>query len=346
MKARSRIENLLIGLCLLVLVGLLGWFNIHKPRILILHSYDPGYAWVRDVNVGLNRVLTERYRYQLRWHYMDTKRHPSKAYKENAGIAARNVIAEMQPDVVIALDDDAQQYAARFFIDDPHTQIVFAGVNNQASDYGYDHARNVTGILERLPLNAIKEALQASGNFKQLNHPLRIAFLGDQSESVNGDLQQLRAFDWAPLQLLPTAQIATWPEWQARVKSLAGVADVMLMMGYRRLYRSASDASLVPPQEVVAWTEENSAIPIISGNAFFTEDGGMLAIGTSPYEQGEEAARKALAMVIDGKPAHDLRITAAEQFIVTMNGTKMRRRGFELPRIYEAAARTGDKYLP
>lgn len=346
MKARSRTENLLIGLCLLVLMGLLGWFNITKPRILILHSYDPGYAWVRDVNVGLNRVLTERYRYQLRWHYMDTKRRPSEAFKENAGIAARNVIAEMQPDVVIALDDDAQKYAARFFINDAHTQIVFAGVNNQASDYGYDRAQNVTGILERLPLSAIKEALQASGNFKHLDRPVRIAFLGDQSESVHGDLLQLRAFDWAPMHLQATSQIATWPEWQARVKNLATTADVILMMGYRRIYRSAGHSELVPPQEVVTWSEANSAIPVISGNAFFTEDGGMLAIGTSPYEQGEEAARKALQIVLEGKQAHDLPITKAEQFIVTMNGTKMRRRGFELPRVYEAAARTGDKYRP
>ncbi len=346
MKTRSRTENWLIGLCLLVLVGLLGWFNINKPRILILHSYDPSYAWVRDVNVGLNRVLTERYRYQVRWHYMDTKRHPSDAFKENAGIIARNVIKEMKPDVIIALDDDAQKYAARFFNNDSHTQIVFAGVNNLASDYGYDQANNVTGILERLPLNAIKEALQASDNFKHLDHPLRIAFIGDQSGSVSGDLKQLRAFSWSPLELEANPQIGNWQEWQAQVKSLAGNADVILMMGYRKLARSASDPTLVPPAEVVSWTENNSSIPVISGNGFFTEDGGMLAIGTSPYEQGEEAARKALQIVLEGKPAHDIKITESEQFVVTMNGSKMKRHNFQLPRVYEAAARTGDKYIP
>jgi ABC-type uncharacterized transport system substrate-binding protein len=327
-------------------MGLMAWFNINKPRILILHSYDPGYAWVRDVNVGLNRVLDERYRYQLRWHYMDTKRHPSEAFRKNAGIAARNVITNMHPDVVIALDDDAQKYAAQYFINDPHVQIVFGGVNNEASDYGYDQAGNVTGILERLPLSAIKEALEVSSTFKQLDHPIRITFLGDQSESVSGDLKQLHAFSWAPMQFQASEQIATWPEWQARIQELTNSTDIILMMGYRKLRRSATDATLVPPKEVVAWTEKNAAIPVISGNGFFTEDGGMLAIGTSPYEQGEEAARKALAMVIEGKQAQDLPITSAKQFIVTMNGSRMKHRDFDLPSVYEAAARTGDKYLP
>jgi ABC-type uncharacterized transport system substrate-binding protein len=343
---KTKTESLLIGLFLLASIGLFGWLNISKPRILILHSYDKDYAWVRDMNVGLNRVLSDRYRLSLRWHYMDTKRHPAAAYKQSAGIAARNVILEMQPDVVIALDDDAQNYATRYFVDDPHIRIVFAGVNNQASDYGFDKANNVTGVLERLPVRAIKEALGAAENFKGQTRPLRIAYLGDRSESVSGDIRQLQAFDWAPMRLEPVVQVDTWPEWQAQVQALAGRADVILLTGYRRLYRSASDTKLVPAREVVAWTEANSKLPLLSGNGFFVEDGGMLAIGTSPYEQGEEAARRAIAIAVDGTPPQQMPIATAQHFIVAMNGGKMKARNFRLPQIYEAAARTGDKYIP
>jgi hypothetical protein len=339
-------ESWIMALFVVLAVAYLGWLNISKPRILILHSYDPEYAWVRDVNVGLNRVLGNSFRYQLRWHYMDTKRHPSAAYKQAAGIAARNVIAEMQPDVVIALDDDAQSYAARYLVNRPGISIVFGGVNNEAADYGYDKAHNATGILERLPLAAIQEALGQAQGFKALKRPLRLAYLGDASHSVEGDIKQIRSFAWAPMVLQSTTQVSTWPEWQAQIRVLAQSADVLLLTGYRNLHRSAQDPRLVEPQEVVTWTDANAGVPVMSGNGFFTEDGGMLAVGTSPYEQGEEAARRALDIVVRGTPAAQMPIVEAQQFIVTMNATLMKAHGFALPRIYEAAARTGNKYIP
>ena len=343
---KIKAETWVMGLFVVLAVAYLGWLNISKPRILVLHSYDPEYAWSRDVNVGLNRVLRNSYRYQLRWHYMDTKRHPTTAYKQAAGIAARNVIAEMRPDVVIALDDDAQSYAARYLVNQPGISIVFAGVNNEAADYGYDKATNATGILERLPLAAIQEALGQAQGLKALQRPLRLAYLGDASHSVEGDLQQIRGFAWGPVVLQSTTQVRTWPEWQAQVRSLAPSADVLLLTGYRSLRRSAQDPSLVSAREVVTWTDANAGVPVISGNGFFTEDGGMLAVGTSPYEQGEEAARRALDIAVRGTPAAQIPITEAQHFIVTMNASLMQTHGFALPRIYEAAARTGDKHLP
>ncbi|HJV79816.1 ABC transporter substrate-binding protein [Noviherbaspirillum sp.] len=339
-------ENLLIGLFLAASLALFGWFNMSKPRILVLHSYDKSYAWTRDVTAGLERVLDSKHDYRLRWYYMDTKRHPWPEYRTSAGVAARRVIENMQPDVIIAVDDDAQQYVTRYFLNDPKIRIVFAGVNNDTSDYGFDRANNVTGVLERLPLGAIRETLLIADNFKALGRPVRLAYLGDKSESVSGDARQVKGFAWAPVQLTDTARVATWPEWQTQVETLGTRADVILLTGYRRLARSASDKSLVPAHEVVEWTERHARVPVISGNGFFTEEGGMLAIGTSPYEQGEVAATMAIQIALEGKAPSVIPVATSSQFIVTMNGSKMKARGFVLPKVYEAAARTGDKYIP
>jgi hypothetical protein len=340
------VEKILLGLFLGGALLLLGWYNISKPRILVLHSYDPDYAWVRDINVGLNRVFDRKYLYQVRWYYMDTKRHPSAAFKASAGVAARNVIAAARPDVVIAIDDDAQEYAARHFANDPRIKIVFAGVNREAADYGYAGAANVTGVLERIPLAAMREALRSAANFQALARPVRVAYLGDRSETVDGDAGQVRRHAWAPLALGTVLQVDTWAEWQAGVLALSATHDVVLVSGYRRLRRSAADPALVPPREVVAWTEAHSAAPVISFNGFYIEDGGMLAIGSSPYEQGELAGRRALQIALEHRAPAALPVLASRQFIVTMNGASMRARRFELPLVYEAAARTGDQYLP
>lgn len=343
---KIKLESIAIGLFLVAALILFAWFNMSKPSILILHSYDKSYAWTRDINVGLERVLNNNYQYQVRWYYMDTKRHPFKEYRASAGIAARRFIEQMQPDVVIAVDDDAQQYAMRHFIDHPKIKIVFAGINNNASDYGYDKADNATGILERIPLAAIRETFLIANNFKSLGRPVRLALLADKSESVSGDIKQVQGFQWDPVQLASINRASTWPEWQAKVQELDGKADVIMVTGYRRLTRSATDKTLVPPHEVVHWTEMHSKVPVISGNGFFTEEGGMLAIGTSPYEQGEIAAQRALDIVLKGKQPNELPIVSSNQFIVTMNGGRMKVRGFELPKVYEAAARTGNKYYP
>ncbi len=343
---KMRLEKIAIGAFMCIALVLLAWYGMHKPSILIVHSYGPDYAWVRDVNIGLNRALSSRHLYQVKWYYMDTKRYPDEHYKRSAGIAARKVIEATRPDVVIAIDDDAQQFVARYFNNDTRLKIVFAGVNRQAGDYAYDRANNVTGILERIPLAAMREALQSADSLSRLKRPIRLAFLGDQSETVNGDVGQVRRFDWGPLQLGAVSQVATWPQWQAGVLALGAEHDVLLVAGYRRLSRSATDPTLVPAAEVVAWTEAHSPIPPISFNAFYTEDGGMLAIGASPYEQGEVAAARALALILKQQSIASLPITETTQFVVSMSGSRMRARHFALPRIYEAAARTGNLYLP
>ena len=343
---RRRLEKAMPALFMGAAALLLGWYNVGKPSILVLHSYDPGYAWVRDINAGLHRKLERNYLYRLRWYYMDTKRHPWPEFKDSAGVAARNMIAASRPDVVIAIDDDAQQYAARHFAGDPRIAIVFAGVNRAAADYGYAGAANVTGILERIPLAAMREALASAPGLRTPGRPLRIAFLGDRSETVDGDVAQVRGHAWAPLQLGGVLQADTWAAWQDGVRTLAAGHDVLLVSGYRALRRSRSDPRLVPPREVVAWTEAHSRVPVISFNGFFLEDGGMLAIGTSPYEQGEVAATLALQVALGRRAAATLPLQTSHQFVVTMSGTRMRQRGFTLPRVYEAAARTGNQYLP
>lgn len=343
---KQQFEKGVIALFLVISLLLFIGYNMHKPSILIIHSYDKDYAWVRDVNLGLNRVLNHPERYHVHWHYMDTKRHPYADFKERAGITARHAIDQMQPDVVIAIDDDAQKYVSRYYLNNPHIKLVFAGVNNDIHTYGFDHANNVTGILERLPVAAIRESLLLTKPLNQMGHPIRIAFLGDQSESVSGDANQIQHFDWAPIQLSGVYRVNTLDEWQNQLKALNGKVDLVLVTGYRRLSRSAQDKKLVPPKEVVAWSEANSPLPLVSGNGFFAEDGGMLAIGTSPYEQGEEAAKRALSIVLGGIAPNKLPIGSSQQFTVTMRASRLKARGIELPKVYEAAARTGNQYYP
>ena len=63
--------KLALGFLLLVLVVLLGVFNLRKPRILVLHSLGAETPWVRGVDRGLRRVLeTNRNPVTVEWHHL------------------------------------------------------------------------------------------------------------------------------------------------------------------------------------------------------------------------------------------------------------------------------------
>ena len=61
---------------------------------------------------------------------------------------ADDLVARWKPDLIYTNDDIAQSaFAVRHL--DTATPIVFSGVNEEPATYGFDRARNVTGVLER-----------------------------------------------------------------------------------------------------------------------------------------------------------------------------------------------------
>lgn len=341
----KRLRLLLISLFLIGTVIVTVSYNLHKPRVLVLHSYDLSYPWTRDATNGVRRVLDQYPHYAVRWFYMDTKRHPWPEYKAKTGHAARSAIERWKPDVLILIDDDAQELVGRHFAGHPRMQLVFSGVNGGVEDYGYTGAANVTGIFERKDLAALKTAVLALQGIPPQGGPLRVIHIGDASSSVAHDEAHFRAFDWAPLQNQPGHLVSDFDAWKQAVLEAQTQADFIITSNYRKISRSANDRSLVPAAEVVAWTLANSRLPVIGTNGFFVEDGGELAIGTSPYEQGEVAARMAVKL-LSGQTAANIPQASTRQFVVYMRSARLHARGWSLPPLYEAFARATNNDLP
>jgi hypothetical protein len=332
--------------------------NLMQKRVLVLHSYDSSYSWTRDVNIGLERVLSTYPEWQVRWHYMDLKRRPWPEAREAAAAQAKRVIADFKPDVVIAVDDDAQSLVGKSFINHPRIKWVFAGVNGGVEDYGFAGARNITGVFERKQLASVREAVLAGhpkSRYENGIRNLRIMHLGDQSHSVKLDDGGIRSFDWQPLQYVGSKLVRTYTQWQAAVLAAGEEADVLFISNYRRLVRydckidttvenCVDDPRLVPPREVVAWTEINSTVPLIGGNGFYVEDGGMFALGPSGFEQGGEAAALAVQLIAQEADPASLMQLSTREFVVFMRPSQMAQHDFRLPYLYEAFARAMNNY--
>lgn len=315
--------------------------NINKPRILVLHSYSLDFSWVPDINIGLNRIL-EKYPYKIRWYYMDTKRHPDKKFKEKSGITVRKEIKRWKPDIIIAVDDNAQEYVGKYYINDSDISIVFTGVNKTEADYGYDRADNATGMLERINYQAVKDIMV------QILPPgkRRIVHISDSSPTSTGIHKEIESFDWAPLNFTKSIQCETYAEWQEAIRAADQEADFILFTHYHTIRESVDSPKTMVPQKVMDWTMANSDLPGVSFWGFYVEDGGMMAVALSPYEQGEVVARMAVDIIENGTRPKDIPVETSRLFVMYMRESEIRKKmgALDLPLVYEAFAKATNNY--
>jgi hypothetical protein len=115
-------------------------------RILWVDSYDEDYEWSQGVETGLRQALKGTGVILDVWR-MDTRRHKGEPFARQAGIRAWDHIERSRPNLVIASDDNAQQYLVVPYLKDKTLPVVFCGVNEEPARYGYP-ASNVTGMAE------------------------------------------------------------------------------------------------------------------------------------------------------------------------------------------------------
>lgn len=310
-----------------------------KARILIVHSYALDFKWVQEINAGLENVLDGK-PYFIKYHYMDTKRNPELAFIKRAGILARKIIDKWKPDVVITIDDNAQKYVGGYYVNDPSVNIVFAGVNGSPEDYNYNNASNVTGILERLPFNSFKE-----GILKILpKNKYKIIHLCDDSPSSQLLTKELNTYNWGPLELIASIKIDSFSTWKRELIKYNTEADIFLISHYHTLKPFSGKQRVVPPEEVIQWTEGNTNLPNIGCWSFFVEDGGMMAIAISGNEQGEESAKMAVSIIDGKKKATDIPITKTKSYVICLKESVLKEKKVIVPEFYEMFARATNNY--
>lgn len=133
-------------------------------KILWVDSYHEGYAWTSGIERGIRQALAGS-GVELRIERMNTKWIVEESCRKQAALKAKAVIAEFNPDVVIASDDNAAKYLVVPYLKDTDLPVVFCGINWDASSYGFP-CRNVTGMLEVEPVVALVRHMNryAKGN--------------------------------------------------------------------------------------------------------------------------------------------------------------------------------------
>jgi ABC-type uncharacterized transport system substrate-binding protein len=341
---RSRLSLFFAAAFVLLLAALLIAFNHHKPRILILQTYAEDGPWETAVDSGIRRELQKSLQpLTTRWHYMSFSGQQGRINWEAAGQNSRQVIDTWQPDVLIAIGEEAQQYVGRHYRGAGDMALVY-GIGEDPDSFGYSGAGNVTGVRETLPLAQIVEVLR----YVNGGRALRIRALGVDDATGAAERQQVQAFAWAPHQLAGVRLAADYAGWQQAVREAAADADLLLVLSSGGLPRAGGAPGEVPIPELAQWTEQASRVPVIAVRDSYVAGGGALAVVPAPEALGEQLVRQALAVLERrrrGKPLPPPQATV--DFQISLRPERLAQRDIALPSIYLQAARASHTlYLP
>lgn len=341
-------------------------FNAMRPRVMVLHSGSEESLWVQDVDRGMTLELQrDRRPVQLSRHYLRLDKPGASPESVRLAIQdAERAIGRARPDILVAVDDEANALVARKQLERSGTKVLYVSIDQPPAAYGYESSERATGISEELPLAAVRDALSdlrgpgladllirsslstANDQLAAGNKPvrLRVAAVAHDSETGRAELDQVAAFDWSPHLAGPIATASDWGQWQAEVRRLAGEAEVILVLSYHGLPRTSGSADLVSGEELADWMENESERLPVGLNVGYVVDGGGFSIAPAPLGYGEEAMRMTLQWLNPARQGRLPKAWRSGHFDVALRAGCLTRRGLSLPPIYAEAARMGNDF--
>ncbi len=118
-----------------------------KFKVLVVMSYDNDFFWNKETKDGIDSILGDKC--EMTYAYLDTWRSKDNLEKgHEKAKEAYKLYQELQPDGVIASDDNAQSmFVVPYLKDKEKTPVIFCGVNEELEVYGYP-TPTITGVRE------------------------------------------------------------------------------------------------------------------------------------------------------------------------------------------------------
>jgi hypothetical protein len=334
-------KNFLIGAAVVAFFVMLVGFNATKPRILVLNSKPEDSVWSTKFREGAMEALKRNLRpVSVEWSYLEFDAGGNQLSPAVEQAEVQRTMRRFKPDVLIAVDDEANALVARDYAAEGHPKIIYASIDREPVHYKYTGAPNVSGISDRLPLAAFRDlaGVLAPGR------ALRIAAIGVDSETGQAELAQLRAYDWSPHSLVAASTAGTVQEWEKFVRETP--ADALLVLDAGNLPRSAEDPTPVPADELIRWTEAQSPALPIGTHVNFVAAGGALSFAPPPDDYGEKAIELALEWLDERDTPDAPPPVESSHFEVAVRQSRLAERGVVLPPIYIEAARENGTLFP
>ena len=284
-------------------------------RMLLVHSYHEGYRWDDTITEGVRSAI-QGTGLELDIFYMDAKRHTDESWKIDAGRRAKEKVKHYHPDIILAADDDAQQYFAVSYLNTA-LPVVFTGVDADPSKYGYP-ATNVTGVIER---PHFKESLALAQSLRPIKRVAVLSCHDSTSMLALGFMKQ----EQLDVEVAEWLMVDDFDDWQKAVDRFNRSVDAIVIRSYQAVKKPGSAENVVP-RDVAAWTCEHATVPTIAFHDFEIEDGLLVGVVKSGQEYGRIPAEYALR-ILQGTPPSSLPVIKPSKGVKMINRTTALRLG-------------------
>lgn len=292
--------------------------TLNGRRVLLVYSYHPEYPWVITITEGVKAAL-QGTGVELETFYMDTKRHTDQAWKTDSGERAKKKVDEYRPDILLTIDDDAQQYFAKAYVN-TRLPVVFCGVDADPSKYGYP-AANVTGVIER---PHFKQSLALAATLRPIKRIAVMSCHDSTSIAALGFMKQ----EQLDVDVTEWLMVDDFDQWKKAVARFNTTVDALVVRSYQAVKRPGTQEN-VSPDEVGRWTAENATIPTIAFHDFEIRDGMLAGVVKSGQEYGRRAAEYAIKILKGASPS-TLPVTRTNLGIPMINRNTAHRLGISL----------------
>ena len=285
-----------------VVVGYLTFFsNPYKVssdktiKIFILNSYRYEQHFTQGQNDGFLAGLEDSgLNVEYKQFFMNTKLNTSEEWKTKMAAEAMAQIDEFKPDLLYITDDNAQKYVGMNYVDGK-IPIVYSGINGDPADYGYVGAKNVAGVLEKVPyIQALKFFREVVPSAKKI----AVVKADDETGRVVAEQFREDAKEYPEIEILGFHMAKTFEEYKEFILDYQDEADGFLLDGFAIFLDENGKAMSVG--EVMTWTVQNSNVPEVVVIEEAVENGALAGLNSAPYNHGQKAWEIAKEILIDG----------------------------------------------
>lgn len=266
-------------------------------KILVVMSYDQETKMEKGMRQTFDDLLPGA---TLQYFWLDAKKNPQRS-KQKAEEAFR-LFQEFNPDVVVAVNDNAQElFVVPYLKNKVPTPVVFAGVNDDADKYGFP-AGNVTGVLE-------KKHYRESISFAQLIDPgiQTVGIIYPDNLSQRKNIEQInREKASYGARVSEIAQVTSVDELKATIVDLSAKVDAFLIFNPVGIRNQAGKA--MSEKELYQLILQLVKKPTLAVNDWEVEAGILCGVIKDNNEQASLAV-EAIDKIFAGQPIKEIALS-------------------------------------
>jgi hypothetical protein len=325
--------------CLFILAAAasLVFFVANRPRILIIETESAESNRSREFKAGWSQSLNAKHILaKVSWHSLEQDLHPDG---ETQTLGALKTIELEDPDLIVLVDDIANDRIGRTLASTKTTPLLFVGIAQSPAYYGYIGNDQITGIGEQLRLEPFHELLSILFPGSKLKY----GAIGIDNPTGRARMSQLNTCSWSQHVLSDAVLVDNFKDWKTFIEAHQDL-DVLLVLNTAPMLETKEEENFVPLRELIDWTEVNSRPIPIGIEAGYVANGGGLAIEQSPRRFGEMAAIRTKEWL---NPHHSLsQDKHAMEFQVAICLSRLSERKLDVPSIYVESARLSGTLFP